>query len=187
MESKKTIPIIRIGKYIFDAIFYIIAIMIIFTSVMVIYKSLMYPDKIPDIFTYKPFIILDNGMEETIEYGDLAITQITDAKKIKNGDIIAFKNKDNFVIIKKIIDIKETENGKSFMIERAQNETENNKYVSDKDIEGVLVKKLSGMGTVFTYMQDPMFLLVIIIIILIIGAISYYIADKLDKKMEKVD
>ena len=33
------------------------------------------------------------------------------------------------------------------------------------------------------YLQDPMFLLVIIIIILVIGAISYYIADKLDKKM----
>lgn len=35
------------------------------------------------------------------------------------------------------------------------------------------------------YLQDPRVLLVIIIIILLIGTISYYIADKLDKKMEK--
>lgn len=187
MESKKTAPIIKIAKYIFDAIFYIIAIIIVFTSVMVIFKSLMYPDKIPDIFTYKPFIILDNSMEENIEYGDLAITQITDAKNIKDGDIIAFINKDNFVIIKKIIDINETENGRTFTIENAQNGVEKAKYVESKDVEGVLVKKISGMGTIFMYLQDPMFLLVIIIIILVIGAISYYIADKLDKKMEKVD
>lgn len=127
-------PIIRIGKYIFDAMFYFVAIVIVFTSVMVIYKSLMYPDKIPDIFTYKPFIILDNNIEGNMEYGDLAITQMIDAEKIKKGDIIAYRNKDNFIIIKKIIDIKETETGRSFIIEKAQGLAENATYVSDKNV-----------------------------------------------------
>ena len=187
MESKKTMPIIRIGEYIFDIIFYVIAVIIVFTSVMVIYKALMYPDKIPDIFSYKPFIILDNSIEEGIEYGDLAITQMTNTEKINSGDIIAFRDKDDFIIIKKIIDIKETDEGSSFIIENVQNEAANSKYINGKDIEGVLVNKIPGIGTVFMYLQEPIVLLIIIIIILIIGAISYYIADKLDKKMEKAD
>lgn len=183
MENKKTMPLVRMGKYIFNAIFYIVVTVIVFTSVMVIYKSLMYPDKIPDIFTYKPFIILDNNVEGNMDYGDLAITQMIDAKKIKTGDIIAYRDKDNFIIIKKIIDIKETE--RSFIIENAQGLAENATYVSDKDVEGILVKKLAGIGTLFMYLQDPMVLMVIIIIIIIIGTISYYIAEELDKKMEK--
>ena len=180
MEKRK-----KLISYIGDIIVAILVIPIVFVSIIVIYKSLRYPTQIPDIFTYKPFIILDEEMESSLEYGDLAITQIVDTNTLKTGDVVAFRNNDNFVILHKIKETQETNDGKTFIMQAFENEFDETKYVNEKNVEGKLVNRIAGLGIVFMYLQDPKVLLLIIIIILIIGVISYYIAAKLDERDEK--
>ncbi len=172
----------KISSYILDIIFGIIIIPIILISMIVIYKSIVYPDKVPDIFGYKPFIILDENMEKSIDYGDLAITKIVDTDTLKTGDIIAYRNGDNFVILHKIDEVQETTEGRTFLMQIPKTEVGDTKYVKNEKVEGLLVNKVQGLGTVFMYLQDPRVLFLNIIIILIIGLIAYYVAEKLDER-----
>ena len=175
-ETKKT------SNYVVDIIISIIVLPIVFISVMVIYKSLVYPNEIPDIFTYKPFIILDGNMEISVEDGDLAITQIVDTNSLKKGDVIAFRTKENTVMLQRVLEIQKSQEGKKIIVNMPQNKADTTEYLDDKKVEGVLVNKIKGLGNILMYLQDPMSLLLNIIIILIVGLISYYIAGKMDKR-----
>ena len=179
VEMKKTK---KVSSYIFDIVILIIVLPIILISMMVIYKSIVYPTKIPDIFSYKPFIILDENMERSLQYGDLAITKMINTNKLKIGDVIAFRDNNNVVIIHEIVEIKETQDGKELKMKASKNEADEIQCIKDTDVEGILVSKIGGLGNIFMYLQDPKVLFLIIIIISIVGVISYYIAEKLDER-----
>lgn len=182
----------RIRNIIGDVIYYVILIPLIIITLMVVYQSIAYPDKIPNIFGYKLFMILDDKMDETVEYGDLVFTKNIDYNILKKGNIIAFRNGVNTVTIHEIIDIEEkTEINqetneekmkKTFTMQTATNETLDTKYVEDEKVEGILVKRIAKIGTIIMFIQKPIHLLIIIAIILVIGAFVYFIAAKLDKR-----
>ena len=190
----------RIRNIIGDVIYYVILIPLIIITLMVVYQSITYPDKIPNIFGYKLFMILDDKMDETVEYGDLVFTKNIDCNILKKGNIIAFRNGVNTVTIHKIIDIEEKKEidqetneekmKKTFTMQTATNETLDTKYVEDEKVEGILVKRIAKIGTIIMFIQKPIHLLIIIAIILVIGAFVYFIAAKLDKrdmlKMEEI-
>lgn len=190
----------RIRNIIGDVIYYVILIPLIIITLMVVYQSIAYPDKIPNIFGYKLFMILDDKMDETVEYGDLVFTKNIDCNILKKGNIIAFRNGVNTVTIHEIIDIEEKTEidqetneekmKKTFTMQTATNETLDTKYVEDEKVEGILVKRIAKIGTLIMFIQKPIHLLIIIAIILVIGAFVYFIAAKLDKrdmlKMEEI-
>lgn len=190
----------RIRNIIGDVIYYVILIPLIIITLMVVYQSITYPDKIPNIFGYKLFMILDDKMDETVEYGDLVFTKNIDCNLLKKGNIIAFRNGVNTVTIHEIIDIEEKKEidqetneekmKKTFTIQTATNETLDTKYVEDEKVEGILVKRIAKIGIIIMFIQKPIHLLIIIAIILVIGAFVYFIAAKLDKrdmlKMEEI-
>ena len=190
----------RIRNIIGDVIYYVILIPLIIITLMVVYQSIAYPDKIPNIFGYKLFMILDDKMDETVEYGDLVFTKNIDCNILKKGNIIAFRNGVNTVTIHEIIDIEEKKEidqetneekmKKTFTMQTATNETLDTKYVEDEKVEGILVKRIAKIGTIIMFIQKPIHLLIIIAIILVIGAFVYFIAAKLDKrdmlKMEEI-
>lgn len=190
----------RIRNIIGDVIYYVILIPLIIITLMVVYQSIAYPDKIPNIFGYKLFMILDDKMDETVEYGDLVFTKNIDCNILKKGNIIAFRNGVNTVTIHEIINIEEKTEidqetneekmKKTFTMQTAKNETLDTKYVEDEKVEGILVKRIAKIGTIIMFIQKPIHLLIIIAIILVIGAFVYFIAEKLDKrdmlKMEEI-
>lgn len=190
----------RIRNIIGDVIYYVILIPLIIITLMVVYQSIAYPDKIPNIFGYKLFMILDDKMDETVEYGDLVFTKNIDCNILKKGNIIAFRNGVNTVTIHEIINIEEKTEidqetneekmKKTFTMQTATNETLDTKYVEDEKVEGILVKRIAKIGTIIMFIQKPIHLLIIIAIILVIGAFVYFIAAKLDKrdmlKMEEI-
>ena len=190
----------RIKNIIGDVIYYAILLPLIIITLMVVYQSIAYPDKIPNIFGYKLFMILDDKMDETVEYGDLVFTKNIDCNILKKGNIIAFRNGVNTVTIHEIINIEEKieidqetneeKMKKTFTMQTATNETLDTKYVEDEKVEGIVVKKIAKIGTIIMFIQKPIHLLIIIAIILVIGAFVYFIAAKLDKrdmlKMEEI-
>lgn len=180
-----------------EFVYYCVLFPILVISVVIVYKSLKYPEKIPDAFGYELFIILDEYMDDFLDFGDLVITKKIPSQNLNVGDVIAFRNDDNIVTIHKISakeqeiqKNKETDEEKQtimFTMQTSKNETLDTKYVSEEKVEGIVVKKISKLGYIILLIQEPKFLALIIIIILIIGLIVYYIAQQLDfKDMRKM-
>lgn len=175
-----------IADIIGDIIYLIIIIPLLIITLSVIYQSITQPDRIPDIFGYKFFMILDENMEETLEYGDLIITHNINVDELKKGDIVAFRNATNTVTIHKIEKINKTkEHAKVFIMKAQENEAYDTKSVNEEKIEGILTKRIPKIGLWIMIYQEPLVTLIVIVIILIIGLIAYYIAGKLDEKDRK--
>lgn len=170
-----------------DIIFYIIFIPIIALIVIILWQVITEPEKIPNIFGYKMFIIIDGKMDESIDYGDLAFTHNINPDELKLNDVIAFRNEMNTVTIHKIIDINKVKESRRFTMRTAINETSDTKYVNGERVEGILVGKIPKLGAIILLIQKPLVIILIILIILIAGLIAYYIAQQLDKRdMERL-
>lgn len=181
---------------IFDTVIYFVFIIpLSIVCLSVIYQSIRYPSEIPNIYGYKIFMILDQGFDNHLKYGDLVITKNIDYNILKINDLVAFRYGKNAVKINKISDIKEDfsldyktnelRNIRFFSFNNTKIINENNNYTQDSDIEGILVNRIEKLGIVLYIIQQPLMLFGIICIILSIGMIIYYIAQKLDIADEK--
>lgn len=95
--------IIDLGLYILITVSIII---LIFSSIIII-KKCLYPDRVPDVFGIKPFIVLTGSMSPLIDSGDLVIVNNVEIEELKEGDIIAFRctTEENAVILHRILKI----------------------------------------------------------------------------------
>lgn len=175
-----------------NIVFYAILIPLLFVTLMVVYQSIFIPDEIPNVFGYKVFIILDEYMDETVKFGDLAITHNIEPNTLKNSDVIAFRNGVNTVTIHKITDIKEEKmldiktneyyDTRVFTMQTLKNETSDTKHVKSESVEGILVHKIPKIGAIIYVIQKPINIIIICSIIVAIGTIAYFIAKRLDEK-----
>ncbi len=163
-----------------DIIFYIIIIPLIVITGVILFQVITEPDKIPDVFGYKMFMVLDGNMDTSIEYGDLVFTQNIPASKLKVNDVVAFRNKANKVTIHRISNIDKQEDIIFTMI-TASNEVGDTKFVKGSQVEGIIIHRIPKIGLIILYIQEPTIIILITTSILIIGLIAYYIAQELDK------
>lgn len=178
MDKKVNFSIFGIIK----TIFFIICIILLIIGMSIIYKANKHPDKVPDIFGIKPFIVLSGSMETEIYTGDLAFVEITDTNTIKTNDIIAFRNEENTVTTHRVVDIIE-ENGQLFFKTKGDaNNIEDASLVSTDAVEGKYIGKISKLGNTLMFLQQPMGLVIVLLIILVIGMIWLYCANKADMK-----
>ena len=84
----------------------IIFLPILIINTILIIKSYTNPNEAPNVFGFKPFIVLSGSMEPTIMTGDIAIIKSCNKDELKEGDIIAFRNGTS-VITHRIIEISE--------------------------------------------------------------------------------
>ena len=185
MKDKKRSKFSKISEYIWDVFFIIVVVPIILCSMIIITKTILHPYEIPDILGYKLFIVLDENMDKSLEYGDVVITKNVEPKTLGVGNLIAYRNNNNYVTLHKISEISENNNARVFSLEVSEGEIVNSKFIKEDSVEGILVKKYERLGIWLMVIQDVRGLIAIVSFILIIGVISYYIAEKLDKRDEK--
>lgn len=172
---------INIGKILL-IIFLIIAIPLIIIACTIMYKANKYPNKIPDVCGIKPMIVLSGSMESTIHTGDLVFVKMVDSSKLKENDIIAFRNEDNKVTTHRIVEVI-SENGETFFKTKGDNNnSEDSNLVSSSAVEGIYINRISGFGSFLMFMQKPIGLAVVLLIILVIGLLCLYIVNKADNK-----
>lgn len=125
-------------------------------SIIIITKKTLYPDKVPDIMGYKPFIVLTGSMEPNIKSEDLVIVKEINPEELKEGDIIAFRhNKEDVVLIHRIVR-KETKEEKTILKTKGDNnETEDKFEVDYKNIEGIYLVKLNKIGAIAMFIRSP--------------------------------
>lgn len=155
------------------AIVTIILLPILIVNCILLAKSIIYPDKTPDILGYKTFVVVSGSMEPEINVGDLII--VNKNKSIRVGDIITYKADE--IITHRVVQIKI--NGEAVKLAEVNAGTSNVQFVTKGDknsmeetladknnIEGVYVLKLPGMGQFIMFLQSPFVTVAIVLILL---------------------
>jgi len=158
-----------------------IIIIIIFLPILIvnttlIVKSYIHKDRIPDIFGFKPFIVLSGSMEPTIKTGDIAIIKNAKKEVLKEGDIIAFRSGTS-VVTHRIIEIKEDK----FITKGDNNNTEDRFPVEYKDIEGVFIKRIPKLGNFAMFLQTTLG----VIVFISIPFVLFILTDVYQRKKER--
>ena len=163
----------------------IIAILciILLINTFIIVKSILYPNKVPGIFGYKPFIVLSNSMENEIKAGDLVIVKEVDSSTLKEKDIIAFRDKDNTVTTHRIVEKVKYDKDDCFTTKGDNNNTNDNGPICSKDIEGKLIKVIPVLGHIILFIQQPYGIAIMILALIIVSLLIYNSSkEKLSKE-----
>ena len=180
-NHKKTNIILNILKIFFLTI----AIVIVLVAGVIIYKANTNPDKVPDIFGYKPMIVLSGSMETSIYTGDLVFVKIVDTDTFQVGDIVAFRNEKNTVTTHRIIEIVNENGQKYFRTKGDANNAEDANLVSMDDVEGIYTFRIAGLGNFLMFMKEPIGLILVLLVILVVGLLWLYLVNKKDEKKQK--
>lgn len=163
-------------------LFFIIATPILILSLIIMIKARIYPDKVPDVFGYKPMIVLSGSMETSIYTGDLVFVKMVDTNILKEDDIIAFRNETNTVTTHRIVELVNENGNTLFRTKGDNNNTEDAKLVLANEVEGVYVFKISGLGNVLMFLKEPKSLVILLLATLVLGLIWIQIMDKIENK-----
>lgn len=164
-EDKKQKQFITVLKKIITMILYIILFLVIFYNLVIIIKTIINPNSVPDFLGYKNFTIVSGSMEPTIMTGDTIFVKEVPQYKLQKNDIISFKY-NNIITTHRIVDIT-TENGKQKYITKGDhNNSEDEHKVSYDEIEGKFQFKLSGLGKVLKFLQNKVIWIILVIILL---------------------
>ena len=141
--------------------------------IVIIIQKIVFPDRIPNLFGIKPFIVLTDSMKPEIVSGDLAMIKNVKVKSLKEGDIIAFRNtEDDSVTLHRITEVKKDNNIISFRTKGDNNNSEDKRDVKLENIEGIYFNRIKYLGKISMFIRSPegiiLFLFVIFSIFLII-------------------
>ncbi len=162
----------------------IVLVPIIVANIYIMIQSKTNPDKVPSVFGYKPFIVLSKSMETKIHKGDLIFTKIVDPSTLKVDDIIAFRDEAGTVTTHRIMALKEDE-GETYFITKGDNNTsQDNYFVSFNDVEGIMVGKMPGLGSIMDSLAKPTTIIIILLGITLIFVISFMISTKRQREAE---
>lgn len=181
--QKENQRIHEIGRVI-SAILYIILIPIIIFNFTLIIKSFINPDKTPDFFGYKSFVIVSGSMEPTIKKGDAIFVKQVPEEEIKNNDIISFTI-GNTNVTHRIIEITEEKGIKKYTTKGDNNNTEDKEKITYQQIEGKYQLKINQFGVVTQILKSKITLIVLILMIVIISWYKSRIEKRKLKRKEK--
>lgn len=139
----------------------IILVPILIMNITIVVKSYMNPDKVPDFFGIKPFVVLSGSMEPKIAGGDLVITKTVVPATLKTDDIVSFKE-GNAVITHRIVGLTANGGDPAFITQGDANNAPDENAVTYSQIEGVYLFKIPGLGRLAMFMQTPTGMLVFI-------------------------
>lgn len=180
-KEKQRIDIL--GKMV-SIIIYIILIPIIIFNFTLIMKSFIYPNKTPDFFGYKSFVIVSGSMEPTIKKGDAIFVKNVAEEEIKINDIISFQTavptKTN--VTHRVIEIMEEDGVKKYTTKGDNNNTEDKEKITYQQIEGKYQFKINQFGIVTNILKSKITLVILIMLIVII---SFYRAKNEKKKQKR--
>ena len=169
----------KIVKKILTSIIMIILCSILFVSGVILINSYAKPNEVPSFFGWKPFIVLSGSMETQIMTGDVVVVKEIDAKKLKENDIIAFKEDNNIVITHRIIEIIKDENGDTkYKTKGDNNNIEDNYEIKKEEILGKVCFHIKKIGNIVSYIKSRKGFINVIILIIIL----FLIKNKIDSK-----
>lgn len=175
MEGKKWYQ--KVSNWLFIAAL-LVLIPILITNISIMFQANNEKDKVPNIFGYKPFIVLSGSMETEIRVGDMIITKMTDPKTLKKDDVIAFRDHENTVTTHRIIDVIEKDGKKYFVTKGDNNDSQDENLVELKDVEGIYITRIPGVGNIFNELAKPTTIIILFLGVTVIFVLLFQISNK---------
>lgn len=182
MEKKRWYK--SIGNWLFILVL-ILLVPLLVANVYIMVSSKIDKDKVPNIFGYKPFIVLSGSMESSIRKGDLVITKMIDPSTLKENDIIAFRDVEGTVTTHRIIELVENEGINYFVTKGDNNTTQDLNLVEYDDVEGVYIGRIPNVGNLMNSFADPMVIVIMVAGITVIFAVGFMISNKRSSDKER--
>ena len=175
-----------VGNWVF-IVACVILVPILIMNLYIMIQSKVNTDKVPNVFGYKPFIVLSNSMEAEIHKGDLVLTKMVNPKKLKKNDVIAFRDAENTVTTHRIIDIVEKEGEKYFITKGDNNNTQDKNLVEFADVEGIYIARFPSLGSMMKSLSDPVTILIVFFGITLIFVVGFSISNKRQRDLERLE
>ena len=172
-----------IGRVISDILYIVLIPMIIFNFTLII-KSFINPDKTPDFFGYKSFVIVSGSMEPTIKKGDAIFVKEVSEDEIETNDIISFTQGETNVT-HRIVEIAQENDRKKYTTKGDNNNTEDKEKISYQQIEGKYQFKINQFGIVIGILKSKITLILLIAMIIFINYYRARIENKKQRRREK--
>ena len=172
-----------LGKII-NTVLYIIIIPIIILGLIMIIKSAIKPNEVPDIFGYKNFVIVSGSMEPTIMTEDVIFVKKVPQVEIKEQDIISFRDGDS-ITTHRIVSIEEQNGIKKYKTKGDNNNVEDRELVSYENIEGKYQFKIDKFGNIIEILKSKLTLLILVFILAVNSWYSYRVSLRKQKRKEK--
>ena len=171
----------KIFKIIVLPIFAIIILFIIYTA----YLEYIKKENDINLFGFRIYMVMTGSMEPTYNIGDMIIIRETKIEDIKVNDVITYTIEDEKnTITHRISEIIEQDGEKVYITKGDNNNSNDTDSVSYNQIRGVVLFKISKMGTIITSLLTGTGIITIIILI-----ISFYMHDirKEEKRIARED
>lgn len=168
-------------------IFISILILILIFDVIILIKSKVFPDTVPGIIGYKPFIVMSGSMKSKIEVGDIVIVKEVDVNNLKKDDIIAFSNSEKLVTTHRIVNVINENGNICFETKGDSNNIKDEGLVYPADVEGVYKFKIAKIGSLILFLQEPLGFSLMMVCILLIGSIMFMIENRKNRNLSKED
>lgn len=152
-------------KKIVNVIEYIIVFLVIFINVVLIFQSVKNPDKSPNLFGKKTFVIVSGSMIPTINIGDVVI--VNETNNINVGDIIAFR-RESTVIVHRIVKEMKINGEIMYQTKGDNNNVEDKELVRNNSVEGVLWGRIPVLGRVLMWLYNHLSIVIIVLLAFLI-------------------
>ena len=151
---------------------FVLAVLVLFTS-----KT--------SLFGIRSFVVVSGSMEPAINLGSVVFTKAeTDYQR---GDIVSFSNKAGQTVTHRIMEIKTSPAGQSFILKGDANNTADGEEVKKRELIGKVFLTIPYLGRLVSFLKTlPGFLFLIIIpSIIFIGWEIINIKREMEKEIEK--
>lgn len=163
----------------------IILIPIILLNLSIIIQSNTSKDKVPSVFGYKPFMVLSGSMESKIRKGDLIVVKMVEPSTLKQDDVIAFRDQQNTVTTHRIIEIINRNGNTYFVTKGDNNDSQDQNLVEYKDVEGIYVFRVPGLGNVLKSLSEPTTIIIIVFGITIVFGLGFVKSMKKQSEQDR--
>lgn len=171
------------------AIICAILIPLLIANCILLAKSHMNENQIPNLAGMTPLMILTDSMFPEIEAGDMVICQTTNPDKIKKGDVIAYYDpagSGKSVVTHRVEEVVKTKkDGISWITKGDANNVSDSEPVPEANLVGIYQYRLKGLGNVAMFMQTTKGLLICVVAPLLIWIVYDGIRRQLEERKKK--
>lgn len=160
MESKKLTPVL---KKVISILLCIILIPVIIINVMLIINGFTNKSDMPDVFGYKPMIVLSGSMSPTFEAGDMIlIKNVENPAALQKGDITCYLISGK-ATTHRIIQVAEKDGQTAYVTKGDFNNVEDRLAVMPNQIQGTYTGiRIPHLGDFLMFVQTPQGILMFI-------------------------
>ncbi len=159
----------KIIEKIFKTIYYFVLIILVLCVCSIVYNKIKYPKSPFTVFGYQLYVDVTNSMVPDLHVNDIIIVKKCSKENINVGDIVTFRE-GNTTVTHRIIEIINDDGKIKYKTKGDNNNLEDDKPITYKEIEGKYCFKIRYLGFFIT---DKVSCILLILLILILSHFPY--------------